>query len=98
VPVVDLPALLEEHGSSSPARLVAIKADGRRVALAVDAVVGIRELDPRELSAWPPLLGPALRHATSAIGTLDSELLLVLQTGRLVPEEIWDLIGSGEHL
>jgi purine-binding chemotaxis protein CheW len=97
VPVVTAALLLGENGPSSPAtRFVAIKAAGRRVALAVDQVLGIRAIDAKELSGLPPLLAAASEQVVSAIGTLDGELLLVLRSGRFVPEEVWTVIDAGD--
>ena len=59
----------------------------RRVGLAVDSVIGIRALDPESLSALPSLMSRAI-PAAEAIGALDGELLAVLDSGRLVPEEV----------
>jgi chemotaxis signal transduction protein len=58
----------------------------RRVALAVAQVLGIRTLDSGPL---PPLLRA---DALLAIGTLDSELLLVLNSARLIPDEAWEAL------
>ena len=85
IPVVDLARLLS--GSSGPkARFVVVKAGSRRVALAVEAVVGFRTLAEADRTSLPSLLANGARSAVDAIGTLDSELYLVLAAARLVPE------------
>src|SRR5882724_8841487 len=43
VPVIDLGTLLGASGCSVCTRFIAIRVGGRRIALAVDAVLGIRE-------------------------------------------------------
>ena len=58
------------------------------VALAVDAVAGIRPLAAERLHELPPLLRDADTAIVSAIGALDAELFLVLQASRLVPEAL----------
>ncbi|HLG56353.1 MAG TPA: chemotaxis protein CheW [Vicinamibacterales bacterium] len=88
VPVVDAAALLGV-GIGRPTRFVSVKAGSRRVALAVDAVEGIRRIPPASLDALPPLLGNSNADAISAVGTLDAELFLVLRSGRLVPDDLW---------
>lgn len=96
VPVVDLAALL---GAASPAaaRFVVVRAGERRVALAVESVIGVTELADEALEGVPPLLSQAQGQTVSALGVLDHDLLLVLQAARLVPDEVWPLLaGSGK--
>jgi purine-binding chemotaxis protein CheW len=89
VPVVDLSLLL--NGSpATPTRFVVVKADSRRVALAVDAVVGIRPIAEESMQALPPLLRDAETGMVSAIGTLDNALFVVLQASRIVPDNFFD--------
>ncbi len=65
--------------------------DGRLVALAVERVIGVRRLDAAGLAAAPPLLGrPDL---VAHLGTLDGALLLVLETGHLLPPDLLPLPG-----
>jgi len=88
VPVVDAGTLLSGE-TSSPRRLIALKVANRRAALAVDDVLGIRTLPPETLSDLPPLLRDGRRDVIELIGTLDADLLLVLRSGRLVPDSVW---------
>jgi purine-binding chemotaxis protein CheW len=88
VPVVDTARLLGTE-ETRPARFVAVKAGARRVALAVDSVLGVRSIPAGSLQELPSLLGDAAADIVSAIGILDAELLLVLHSARLVPEEVW---------
>jgi purine-binding chemotaxis protein CheW len=68
----------------------------RKVALAVDAVVGLRHLDPGTLGSLPPLLREAGAEVVSAMGILDSELLLLLRSAKVVPESVWGSVkGQG---
>jgi purine-binding chemotaxis protein CheW len=86
-PVVSLAALLADSGGP-PTRFVVVRAGERQVALAVDAVLGVFELDPATLRALPPLL----RHAAGAlqaVAALDGQLLLLLNSGNIVPDEVW---------
>ena len=97
VPVVDAASVLEERAACSPhpSRFVALKTGGRRVALAVDEVLGVKEIRSTNLAELPPLLAGA-RERTAAMAILDNELLLVLQSARFVPDGTWNLIESGE--
>ena len=85
-PVVDVARLFDGE-DSFPTRFVTIAIGGRRAALAVDSVLGVRPIPLGSLQALPPLLQNA--DAVSAIGTLDAELLLVLSGARLVPDDLW---------
>ena len=93
VPVVDLAWVLAAE-ESHPGRFVTVDADGRRVALAVDAVVGVRAIPDGALHDLPPLLRGASVDAIATIGTLDAKLLVVLHSGRLVPEAVWTALES----
>jgi purine-binding chemotaxis protein CheW len=96
VPVVDVARLLGEEAarpeagapSRPSARYVTLKIAGRAIALAVDGVVGLRSLAVDSLRELPELLRDAEVDAVSSIGTLDSELLLVLRSARLVPPNV----------
>jgi purine-binding chemotaxis protein CheW len=56
-------------------------------------VQGVRLIPSESLHALPPLLQCAEAQAIAAIGMLDAELLLFMQTARLVPEELWALVN-----
>jgi purine-binding chemotaxis protein CheW len=64
----------------------------RTAALAVDAVLEIRALPAGMLANIPSLLQEAGASLVSLIGTLDAQLLLVLEAARLVPESAWNAI------
>jgi purine-binding chemotaxis protein CheW len=91
VPVIDVGGLTGDGGISAgvPGRFVTLAFDGRTVALAVDAVIGVRTLDDAILDDLPPLLDSVDRENLSAIGILDAHLLVVLDSSHLVPESVW---------
>jgi purine-binding chemotaxis protein CheW len=90
IPVVDLEALLQTGDTSAVhERFVTLKVGERRLALAVDGVSGVRELDLAQMRQLPPLLRDIRGDVLAAIGIADTELLAVLRTARLVPEETW---------
>ena len=93
-PVVDAGALLGSDIPPAPTRFVTLKTDARRVALAVEAIIGVRKLATAALHDLPPLLRSANAELVSAVGMLDSELLLVLQTARIVPESVWQTLQA----
>ena len=94
VPVVDAAALLCEGAPEGlPGRYVTLAFGGRHVALAVDEVHGIRRL--ASLRDLPPLFAGAGNDAIEAMGTLDGDLLLVLQGTRLIPESAWAALEAG---
>jgi purine-binding chemotaxis protein CheW len=93
LPVVDLVRLLGaaaqsgDPSSARPAsgRFIAVRVADRAAALAVDSVVGVRFLDESSLRDLPALLRDADSDVVESIGTLDTELLVVLRAARLVP-------------
>ncbi len=92
VPIVDAASLLSGK-SSRPTRFVTVRAGHRRIAVAVDTVLGIRSIPSGSLAALPLLFEDALT-GPSAVGTLDSELMLVVHGARLVPEHVWASIDA----
>lgn len=95
IPVVDAAVLLGAE-ETSPTRLVTLRVGDRKVALAVDAVIGIRQISDDALHALPPLFDGDARAAISAIGALDAELMVVMGGARLIPEETWSLLEGGK--
>lgn len=98
VPVLDLARLLGAEagdGAAGPgARYVTLELGQRQVALAVDAVLGVRTLDAAALGQVPALMQAADAGMVAAVGTLDAELMLVLQASRLVPDAVWQACAA----
>lgn len=92
--VVDAASLLGA-GESRPTRFVVVMAGDRRVALAVDAVLGVQVIPSASLQDLQPLLGAASAGVVSAMGAVGTELVLVLRSARLVPEGVWALLEQG---
>jgi purine-binding chemotaxis protein CheW len=86
LPVVDLGLLIADC-ACRPERMVALDTGSRRLALVADEVIGIRVFDASAFEALPPLLQDAANERVAAIGTHDAELLLVLRTARLLPDD-----------
>jgi len=84
-------------GSDTRARrLVTLAFGGRTIALAVEEVIGIRSLDNEAVRMLPPLLQNTAGDAVEAIRALDGELLLLLDTARLIPEALLDELSAVE--
>ena len=94
-PVVDTALLIGDH-ATRPERLIAVKAGDRGVALAVEAVVGIRAIAAGASEQLPPLLRDAATETVAAIGILDAELLFFLRTARIVPEDLLSRLDALE--
>jgi purine-binding chemotaxis protein CheW len=98
VPVVDAARLLGEGDAPAmPERWITLAVGSRRVALAVDGVLGTRRLPTDARHALPPLLRDVSRDLVSELGLLDESLLLVLQGGHLLSDDVWaslDSLGS----
>ena len=85
IPVIDTASLLGQEGREQ-ARFVVVRAGARTVALLVDAVIDVRSFDSATFSELPPLVRAITHDNVQAIGALDRELFVVLDTGRIVPE------------
>jgi purine-binding chemotaxis protein CheW len=94
VPVIDAAAMLGATDAAPPRRFVSMRIGGRGAILAVGAVLGVRYLARDSLEDLPPLMGDASADVVEAIGTLDSALLLVLRSGRIVPPGVWDAMPA----
>ena len=84
-PVVDLARAIRGESASRPSRVVTVRAGERQAALAVGEIVGIAALRNDSM----PLLRDAARGVVDAVATLDRDLLLVLDSARVVPEDVW---------
>jgi chemotaxis signal transduction protein len=78
----------------NPTRFVVVDADGRRAAIAVDAVLGVVELSLESASGLPPLLQDASSELVLKLSALDRELLYVLDTARIAPDALWTALVS----
>jgi purine-binding chemotaxis protein CheW len=96
VPVVDLVAVVGVGQTDAISRFVSLKLGERRVAVAVGAVMGLRELDAVSVEEMPPLLRDARAEVVEAIGVLDARLLLVLRASRLLPKGFWQKLSNRE--
>ena len=84
VPVVDLRLILGDLPEQAAARFVSLRISGRRIALAVDDVLGLVQVPAMSLEALPPLMLPGT-PAVESLAQLDQALLLILRMARLLP-------------
>jgi purine-binding chemotaxis protein CheW len=91
-PVVDLRALLGGDTGVPAQRWVSLRIADRQVALAVDRVTGVGDVDDAALDAWPGLLGA--EQGRAALGVADGELMTALDSARLVPDEAWQQLDA----
>ena len=91
VPVIAASRLLD--GTDAPARrFVTLTLGTRVVALAVGDVLGVHAIARDSLRALPPLLQQAGSETVAALALLDAELLWVLQSPRLLSDEVWQAL------
>jgi purine-binding chemotaxis protein CheW len=94
-PVVDVGRLISNK-SSIFARFVIARAGSRRIALAVETVVGVRSLPAHSFQELPPVFVKEAHAAVGAVGTLDMELVVLLESARLLPETVWTSLDAAE--
>lgn len=87
-PVIEAARLLGS-GEGPGRRWISLRAGGRQAILAVDEVLGVRPLPSDDCLPLPPLLREAAPDVVAGLGRLDAELLLVLQSSRGLPEDVW---------
>lgn len=95
-PVVHVALLMGEAEPVAPTRFVSMKMGARTAAFAVDSVVGIRALKRELVQEIPILLQKVESGGVAAITLLDTELLLVLESARIIPEGVWDALAEQE--
>ncbi|MFZ5889512.1 MAG: chemotaxis protein CheW [Myxococcota bacterium] len=94
-PVVDLSVLLGHELLSALGRYVVVKASSR-VALAVSAVERVWVPRSRQFSELPRLLADAGSQHIRSLESLDGELVSVLASTVVLPEEVWQQVAGSE--
>lgn len=94
MPVIDLAALLGLEDAGKAERFVIVRVDTRFVAVAVNAVVDVTDLERDSLQEAPPLLRDVHGDRLEALAALDRDLLLVLRMSRLLPSDFWPIIDT----
>jgi purine-binding chemotaxis protein CheW len=88
VAVLDLRRLLGEGVLQEARRWVALRFEGRRIVLAVDEVLAVRDMDLSLCGPLPPLVEEGA-PVVEALGRLDARLLLLLRAAYLLPADAW---------
>lgn len=91
-PVIDVARLL----GGTPAevqRYVAVRTERGAVAFATGPIVGIRDIDDAG-SGHPALLAGGTSRLVAGVGTAGAEPLLLLQSMRAVPDEVWEAAAA----
>jgi purine-binding chemotaxis protein CheW len=90
-PVVDVRVLLggEPAAAERPRRFVGTSTDRSTVALAVDEVIGIRDLPLDLLYDLPSAFAPQICESVAAVG---AEPMLLLSSARVVPDSVWAVL------
>jgi purine-binding chemotaxis protein CheW len=94
VPVVDIGLLLGGErmaGEVHAARFVGVRTGPQTAVLAVDTVVGIRDIPMERLHDLSSVTGSV---ACTAVGAIGREPLLLLETGRVIPDSVWDALEA----
>jgi purine-binding chemotaxis protein CheW len=94
VPVVDIGLLLGGErmaGEVHDARFVGVRTGPQTAVLAVDTVVGIRDVPMERLHDLSSVTGSV---ACTAVGAIGREPLLLLETGRVIPDSVWDALEA----
>jgi purine-binding chemotaxis protein CheW len=95
VPVVQLSALFQgEGGRDLSTRFVTLRVGQRCIALAVQSVLGVADMNDQVFNSLPPLLKTARTEFIQALGTLDAEFLITLDSARLVPDSVWHALAA----
>ena len=90
--MVALPALLDQPEGERLERYVTLRIPRGTLALAVPRVLGLADLSTLELERLPPLLTQVRAEVVDSIAIREQALLLVLQAGRILPDEIWNVL------
>lgn len=88
-PVVDLGVLIDASDTTNTERFLCVQYHHQRIALAVSKVFGIHHVEMGTWDDLPALLEHSLPEFVQTIGTIDSQLLLVLGASKLLPLELW---------
>jgi purine-binding chemotaxis protein CheW len=92
-PVLDVARLLG-GAQSEIERYVAVRTERGTVALATGPVLGIRDVDTTVTAGHPALLGVRSSQLVAGVGTIGAEPLLLLQSMRAVPDEVWEAAAA----
>lgn len=94
-PVIDVSRLLGGGaGAQEPERYLAVRTERGAVALATGEILGIRNVEAESTGGHPALLGGRSTRLVAGVGILGTEPLLLLQSMRAVPDEVWEAAAA----
>ena len=86
--VVDVARLLG-GAEAEVSRFVAVRTERGPVAFAIGDIHGVRPVSTTTAGRHETLLGDAPARLIAGVGTIDAAPVLLLQSMRLVPDEVW---------
>ena len=92
-PVIDVARLLGGC-SGTVERFIAVRTERGAVALATGGVLGISTVDASAAGGHPALLGARSSRLVAGVGIVGAEPLLLLQSLRTVPDEVWEAAAA----
>jgi len=92
-PVLDVSRLLG-GGPGEVQRYITVRTERGAVAMAAGEVIGIRPVHPETAGGHPALLGGASGRLVAGVDTVGAEPLLLLQSMRAVPDEVWEAAAA----
>ena len=92
-PVIDVARLLGGE-QTEVRRYLAVHTERGAVALATGPIIGIRDVDLSIAGGHPALLGARSSRLVAGVGTIGAEPLLLLQSMRAVPDEVWEAAAA----
>jgi purine-binding chemotaxis protein CheW len=87
-PVIDVARLLD-GGDAEVSRFIAVRTERGPTAFAIGDVLGIRSNVGDTGAQHPAVLASAPNRLVAGIGTVDAEPLLLLQSMRVVSDDVW---------
>jgi purine-binding chemotaxis protein CheW len=91
-PVIDVARLLGGVATEFD-RYIAVRTERGPVALATGPIIGVQPIEAEPAGGHPALLGANSRFV-AGVGTVGAEPLLLLQSMRTVPDEVWELAAA----
>lgn len=92
-PVLDVARLLG-GAEAEISRYVAVRTERGPVALATGPILAIRDTTSDIDRGHPALLGGGSKSFIAGVGTIDAEPLLLLQSMRSVPDDVWEAAAA----
>jgi purine-binding chemotaxis protein CheW len=89
VPVINVIRWFDTESRESALRFITLRVGQRVVALGVSEVIGLKVFLAPQLGALPPLLGNSNTLAITGLEVLDRELLVILNSAKILSDEQW---------